>query len=105
MTDFFSPSATINLTRVLPGDASGDGFVGASDYNAWAAGFGDITDQLGGADTNYDGRIDAADYTVWRDNLGAGGLPSATTVPEPSTLATAAMALAAVAMGFKQRGS
>ncbi len=84
----------------LPGDYTGDGVVNSADYDLWRANYGDTT--LLTADGNDDQLVDAADYVVWQQNLGrtwqdlaygtGGGLAN-TSVPEPTGVALAAMAL------------
>src|SRR5207244_1634789 len=85
------------LSQASPaGDYNGDGVVDVNDYTVWKSSFGSSTIIHGsGADGNYDGVVNAADYSVWRDSLGARGAGSAaTTVPEPSALALAILAVA-----------
>jgi enterochelin esterase-like enzyme len=77
------------------GDYDRDGDVGTSDYGAWKAAFGSMS-QLA-ADGNEDGVVDAADYVVWRhaisDNAGSSSLADRT-VPEPATFVLLMMAAA-----------
>ena len=104
--NIFGPFEIIADPTPFPGDYSGNGTVGPEDYNLWKANFGSTT--MLAADGNGDGTVNAADYTVWRnhlgDSLGAGGgaagyplgasaAPLSPAVPEPSTLAFAAIGL------------
>jgi hypothetical protein len=84
-----------------PGDFNADGKVDAADYNVWKAAFGSTSDLS--ADANGNGTVDAADYPVWRAGATQTAGMSATingsakepnrTVPEPATLAVAALPL------------
>jgi hypothetical protein len=100
----------------LPGDYSGNGTVGPEDYGLWKANFGSTTNL--DADGNDDGRVNAADYTIWRNNLGgtlgfgsgaagyplgASVAPLSPAVPEPATLALAAVGLVSVIASLRRR--
>ncbi len=78
---------------VLVGDANNDGSVGAADYAIWAAQFGQSGAALA-ADFDHNGSVGAGDYALWAANFGntcpAG---AGSSVPEPSTLALAGVAL------------
>jgi peptidyl-prolyl cis-trans isomerase A (cyclophilin A) len=81
----------VNNIVVLPlaaGDYDRDGDVDLTDYNVWQSTYGSTTNA--DADGNGDGVVNAADYTVWRDSFGA----ATTAVPEPTTAALLAVALA-----------
>ncbi len=90
----------LTLTVRLVGDAGGDGAVGAADYAAWAAQFGQTGRYLS-ADWNLDGTVGAADYAIWAANFGQhlGAVP----VPEPSGLALLALGGAVAAGGARRR--
>jgi cytochrome c peroxidase len=84
----------------LPGDYDGDGVVTTSDYIVWRKSVGDTISLV--ADGNGDHKVDNGDYDIWRQNLGktwqslATGSGSAfgnTSVPEPTSLALAAIAV------------
>jgi cytochrome c peroxidase len=85
----------------LAGDYDGNGAVDLADFNSWSASMGK-TGALA-ADGNGDNVVDAADYIVWRQNLGrtwqsfgggAGVDPFVHSLPEPSTVGLAALAIA-----------
>jgi T5SS/PEP-CTERM-associated repeat protein len=90
---------TLSVGGVL-GDFNLDGHVDAADYTVWR-------NQLGSnslaADASGNGSVDQADYNTWKANFGAvaapgggsGGIETAAAVPEPSTIAVAAL-LAAI---------
>jgi hypothetical protein len=96
-------NVTYNATSVvlavtglgLAGDFNGDNKVDAADYTVWRNTFGAMGSNLL-ADANGDEEVDHEDYQIWKSNFGltAGGGGS-TTVPEPSAILTAMLALAA----------
>lgn len=85
----------------IPGDYDIDGTVSHEDYLLWKSGYG--SEELPDLDGNGDGAVNAADYTIWRNNLGTtlGGplvvAPSASIVPEPSTLSLALLVAIGIA--------
>ncbi len=79
-------------------DFNADGTVNGADYEFWRSHFG-ATSGIGlQADGNFDGITDAADYVVWRkaniSGLGSSQTAATPAVPEPSTAAICAIALA-----------
>jgi fibronectin-binding autotransporter adhesin len=93
-------SIDLLVTAALPNDAdfNDDAFIDAADYVVWrkfnpATGTG--TDQTG--DANGDGDVNDLDYDEWYENFGSpippgGGGSNSGGVPEPTTLALAAIA-------------
>ncbi|MEZ6073104.1 MAG: hypothetical protein R3C10_23265 [Pirellulales bacterium] len=83
----------INGTPV--GDANGDGWVDGLDYLLWAENFsetGPPTPPLSSGNFNGDSTVDGVDYVIWAENFGQHSI--GTTVPESSTFALAALAVA-----------
>jgi hypothetical protein len=93
-----SVASTVSTFEVLPkpGDANGDGVVGAADYIILKQHFGAGTGA--GAyegDFDYDGDVDWGDLQILTGNFGArGGTPKA--IPEPASLALLACGFAAL---------
>ncbi|WP_442484108.1 dockerin type I domain-containing protein [Aeoliella sp. SH292] len=86
----------------LAGDYNGDGFVNLADYTVWRDNLGATVDAGTGADGNGNGTIDADDYQLWKTNFGnsSGEVAGVTAqVPEPSTLATIALAAVCFFLG------
>ena len=83
------------------GDLDGDGDVDGADFLTWQQNLGAMgTGTLATGDANDDMNVDAADLTVWQSQFGPGAPAAAalSAVPEPTTLAMAALsALAAIA--------
>jgi endonuclease I len=78
---------------LLTGDYSGDGFIDAADFTVWQDTLGSTVELA--ADGDGSGTVDAPDYDVWVTHYGE---PTpATAVPEPASLAIAALALFATA--------
>ncbi|XAM00071.1 CotH kinase family protein [Phycisphaeraceae bacterium D3-23] len=66
----------------VPGDITGDGFVGAADLDALLALWGDAagsSPQATAADLNGDGTVNSSDLTIVIDNFGSGTPPAAPT--------------------------
>lgn len=103
-------AVVINSVTVLnfdPADYNFNGTVDNGDLAIWEAQYGSslyITDHASGspttfadADGNGDGRIDGQDYLVWQQNFGNTTASISTiSIPEPSSLALAALGLLAV---------
>ncbi|MBL9124648.1 MAG: DNRLRE domain-containing protein [Planctomycetaceae bacterium] len=90
------PALEITLAPQMPGDANFDGLVDGADYTIWADNYlltGALFTQ---GDFTGDGTVDGADYTIWADNY-APALAALAVVPEPGTLALAAVGLPALA--------
>lgn len=98
----FSPLLTASA---LLGDASDDGFVDGVDYTRWADHFMQEIIGWSYGEFTHDFRVDGADYIVWADNYSpAPALASLSPVPEPSTLALAAIgASGLLAYGVRRR--
>ena len=75
-----------------PGDANQDGRVDLSDFGTLKASFGSEGSWADG-DFTGDGRIDLSDFGAMKESFGS----PAAAVPEPSTVALALIALAAIA--------
>jgi len=95
------------LALRLPGDYNGDGTVDAADYTVWRDAAGQIGPGLA-ADGDANGVVNGADYNLWREHFGVvgggGSLVNGTTsVPEPSTLVLAVLAVAAAAGSRKNK--
>lgn len=80
----------------VPGDFTLDGKVNGADYIVWATNF-KSAGTLSEGDANRDGVVDGADYIVWATNFQS-ATSAALPVPEPSSLALAAAALAGLAL-------
>ena len=80
----------------VPGDANGDGVADLADFAALRAHFGDHADRAHG-DLNADLFVDLADFSLLKAGLGEH------VVPEPSTLALAALAATAFACLARRR--
>lgn len=84
----------ITAVELLPrfeSDYNLDGFVDVRDYDLWVSTYGETNDLR--ADGNSDGTVDAADYTIWRDGYEANLVAFVSSVPEPSSLILACLAL------------
>ena len=83
------------------GDATNDGKVNGADYTVWADHYFDTGVGFDLGDFNRDGIVDGADYTLWADRFESAA-SSASAVPEPSSLALMAIALAGFALLAKR---
>lgn len=76
------------------GDYDFDADVDGSDFLIWQRGFQSTVDVA--ADNNGDAIVNGADLTPWELNYAAVAVQAATAVPEPASLALAALSLLAV---------
>ncbi len=91
----------------LPGDYNGDNFVDAADYTVWRNSLGSSGSLLQNRDPGNSGNVNPADYSFWKSHfgthLGSGsGAVAGGSVPEPSTMAILAFAVA-IAYGGRRR--
>ena len=76
-------------------DFNGDGGVNAADLALWKSGFGRPASPTNLGDADGDQDIDGADFLNWQRQLGGAGAIT-TAIPEPASIALAAMAVAAL---------
>jgi hypothetical protein len=76
----------------IPGDANGDGFVDASDFNVWNANKFNSSTNWNTGDFNGDGVTDASDFNIWNGNKFTS---ASMLVPEPGGLSIMATLLVA----------
>ena len=95
------PSSASAVGALLSCDFTGDGFCDAADYPVWRDSYQQVGSGLA-ADANQNTRIDIVDYEIWKANFGlaagaGNGMAIAdapsSTVPEPSTIVLAVLAL------------
>ena len=80
--------ARLVQVEVLEGDYNGDGTVDAADYTVWRDNLGLSDAALNGNGTgDASGLVVQADYTLWVSNFGQSAASTATSVPEPASLA------------------
>jgi hypothetical protein len=94
----------ITETPTEDADFDGDGDVDGEDLLIWQQGLGTGGNTSG--DANGDNMVDGADLTIWRDQFGPGAPATAAVaaIPEPGTLALAAVAiLAAIVTAIPRR--
>ncbi len=98
---------TATVTYVTPpmsaGDYNDDNVVNAADYTVWRNTLGSTTDLQADGDGN--GKIDRDDYLIWKWSYGHVGPGSGATVPEPSSVLLAAIAILARCCAWRQRRS
>jgi hypothetical protein len=83
-TVHFGEKATISSGASA--DFDGNGFVNATDLNAWKAGFGSGTTRAQG-DADGDLRVNGADFLIWQRQLGTAPAVAGTrVVPEPTAV-------------------
>ena len=105
--DYRATSTAITLA-VAAADFNKNGVADAADYTIWRDMSGRTGEGLA-ADANRDMVVNAADLAIWRSNFGnvrgnvLAGSGSATAVPEPSSLALAALGML-LAARFALRG-
>lgn len=88
---------SISQLAVTPGDFDLDGDVDQADLAILENGYGiDSGAFVDNGDADMDGDVDGDDFLLWQLNLGVVSSLSAANVPEPSTIALAALGLLAV---------
>jgi hypothetical protein len=93
--------AAVADTLVLLGDYNKNGVVEAADYTVWRNTLSNTGFALP-ADGDASGTVDAADFFAWRENYGKtspttdGGAAGAASIPEPASLLSAVLSLAAL---------
>ena len=76
----------------VDGDASRNGVVDGADFLSWQRSSGMTTDASADGDGNY--QVDGLDFLEWQQNFGAATVQAvATTVPEPTSLSLAGIAI------------
>lgn len=87
-----NPNPTLS-EGVASADFNDNGIVDGADFLAWQRGFGKTTGALlTNGDADNDGDVDANDLTVWKNQFGTpGAAPAVASIPEPATLALAAV--------------
>jgi hypothetical protein len=97
----------ISVPDFLIGDYNNDGKVSAADYTVWRDSVGAAS--LQNRDPDNVGPVDLNDYESWIDHYGeasgegSGSAILAGSVPEPSSLMLACLALVALATRFRAR--
>jgi hypothetical protein len=99
---------TIPSPQIHPGDYNDDGVVDAADYTVWRDTHGQSVAMLGtGADGDGNGTIGPPDYDVWKlhfgETAGSGSASIASSVPEPSGVALAALTVFPLVRRRKKR--
>jgi hypothetical protein len=92
-------------TSVVTEDADfdADGDVDGADFLAWQENNGTATGAtLAQGDANADGAVNNNDLTAWRTQFGT---PATQVIPEPTTLASALLALGSLALSTRRRSS
>ncbi len=101
---FFDQASLLLLTPDTPagvlGDYNQDGFVDAADYTVWRDKLG-TNFPLPNRDQSSGGAVSQLDYTVWKTQFGnpaSAPLETSASVPEPTALTLAGVALVALAL-------
>ena len=95
-------SLALTLTSApTPGDFDGDGAVDGDDFLAWQTGFGIPAGATrADGDADLDGDVDGNDFLIWQSNFGSdAGHSAGPSVPEPTSLAVAALLAMAMNCG------
>jgi hypothetical protein len=86
------------------GDFDADGDVDGADFLIWQQGLGLMgTAARIDGDANGDTNVDGADLEVWRSKFAAAAMPAASSIPEPASAITMALAIGA-AMALRRKG-
>lgn len=94
----------LNVPVPALGDYNGDGEVSAADYTVWRDTLGSTSSLP--ADGNGNRMIDVGDYDHWKNHFGANGAAAVHAIPEPTSLAGAALlATCAIAASSRHRPS
>jgi hypothetical protein len=98
LASFNAPYADANFIasfNLPPSDYNHDGAWNDADFGVWKNQFGQAAAGLD-ADGDLDGDVDGADFLFWQQRYGApSAIASAASIPEPATLALAALAAGA----------
>jgi hypothetical protein len=81
---------------VGPGDYNRNGVVDAADYTVWRDEVGNVVPPCSGADANCNGFVENSEYQVWKNNFGnhaGSGSLGTSTVPEPTSIVLAGLAI------------
>lgn len=87
----------ILIDPVTNGDFNLDLKVDGGDYTIWADHYLETGVGYLDGDANIDGVVNGGDYTTWADNYAPAAFASASAVPEPSTVASLAVATMLIA--------
>lgn len=90
----------------VPGDFDLDGDDDGTDFLRWQRGFGIPNDAtVADGDADSDGDVDEMDLMIWEENFGVWSTPivAITSVPEPATWISVALALAMLASVGRRR--
>jgi hypothetical protein len=91
---------TLDAATADDADFNSDGIVDGSDFLIWQRGFGlSAQPDNSTGDADGDGNVNDADLTVWQGQFGTAPAAAAVgAVPEPGTIALAAVGLACAAL-------
>jgi hypothetical protein len=81
-------------------DFDNDGDVDGTDFLTWQRNVG--TTGVNGGDADGDGSVDTDDLTIWKNTFGA-AVAASSAVPEPASVALAALAAVGVAVAARKR--
>lgn len=98
--DLFVDATGSHLTTpsAVPGDFDGDRDVDGADFVAWQTNFPKATGALPSeGDADGDGDVDGADFVVWQTHFPTTAGPGASSIPEPYSLLS--MAIASILVG------
>jgi hypothetical protein len=99
-----------NIGIDIPGDVNDNGTVDINDYIVIRNNFNQTNKTRATGDVNFDGAVNFADFRIWKNNRTDGGvgtslgIDSLPTVPEPGSLALAALAAISWVAAAGRRG-